>query len=53
MTKVSQASVKYTDHGSKEEHCSNCGHYVNPTTCEVVVGKIRPEGWCERWKAKS
>lgn len=52
MTKVSKESVNYTDQGSPQEHCSNCSHYLNPTTCEVVVGRIRPEGWCKRWTKK-
>lgn len=46
-TKVSQSSVSYTDHGSPTEHCSLCTHYLNPTTCALVVGRIRPEGWCK------
>lgn len=52
MTPASKSSVDYTDNGSKSEHCSICEHYVNPTTCEVVVGRIVPEGWCKRFDLK-
>jgi len=27
-------------------------HYANPTTCKIVVGRIRPEGWCKFFKEK-
>jgi High potential iron-sulfur protein len=50
MIKQSKESTDYTNSGSKTEHCSNCTHYLNPTTCEVVVGKIVPGGWCKLWK---
>lgn len=53
MTKASKESVAYTDSGSSREHCSNCGHYLNPTTCAVVVGRIRPEGWCKRFEKEA
>lgn len=51
-TKVSKESVSYTDSGSPTEHCSLCTHYLNPTTCSRVVGRIRPEGWCELFKKR-
>lgn len=50
--KLSKPSVSYTDSGTDAEHCSICIHYLNPTTCDIVVGRIRPEGWCERFDKK-
>lgn len=48
----SKTTVRYTDdHGASPEQCSKCVHYVNPTTCEIVVGRIRPEGWCNKFEA--
>jgi hypothetical protein len=48
----SKAAVNYTDnHGASNEQCSKCVHYVNATTCEIVVGRIRPEGWCKKFAA--
>lgn len=53
MIKQSKEQVRYTDSGTDAEHCSICTHYLNPTTCEVVVGRIVPRGWCKLFaKAK-
>lgn len=49
---VSKSSVAYTDSGTDAEHCSICTHYLNPTTCKIVAGRIRPEGWCKRFNRK-
>lgn len=47
----SKKSVKYTDnHGKSSEQCSKCRHYVNPTTCEIVAGRINPNGWCKKYE---
>lgn len=51
-TKVSKEFVSYTDSGSPAEHCSLYAHYFNPTTCSRVVGRIRPEGWCELFEKR-
>jgi hypothetical protein len=48
-TRYSKEEADYTDDGSKEEHCSICSHYVNPTTCDIVVGRIAPGGWCKHF----
>lgn len=52
MTKISKEKADYTDHGTPQEHCSICSHYVNPTTCDRVVGRIVPGGWCNQFQAK-
>jgi hypothetical protein len=47
----SKSEVRYIDnHGSSDEQCSKCVHYVNKTTCEIVKGKINPAGWCDKFK---
>lgn len=50
--KQSKEQTDYTPNGSEAEHCSICAHYINPTTCEVVIGRIQPEGWCKLWRKK-
>lgn len=50
QAKLSKEQTKYTDHGSRQEHCSLCEHYVNPTTCDRVVGRITPQGWCNQFE---
>ncbi len=49
--KLSKSDVEYSDdHGSSDEQCSRCAHYVNPTTCRIVAGRINPEGWCNQFE---
>ena len=45
--------VAYTHQGTKEEHCSICVHYVDPTTCGIVRGRISPGGWCKKFHKKA
>jgi hypothetical protein len=52
--KYDKTDVRYTnDHGNSPEQCSKCKHYVNTTTCAIVIGRIRPEGWCRKFERKS
>jgi hypothetical protein len=52
--KFTKAEVEYTDdHGDNREQCAECAHYINPTTCAIVAGRIRPEGWCARFEARA
>lgn len=51
--RFSKDSVKYTDSGTDAEHCSICTHYLNPTTCAIVVGRIVPRGWCEKFEKQT
>jgi hypothetical protein len=44
---VSQTEADYTDHGTKQEHCAICRHYLNRNACEIVAGHIQPQGWCK------
>jgi hypothetical protein len=50
--KASKQSVHYSQ-GMKTRHCGICQHFQPPHSCEVVEGKIDPEYWCEKFKAKS
>ena len=44
---------KYQDkpgpHGQK---CSGCRLFRPPAACQVVTGKISPNGWCIAWVKK-
>jgi hypothetical protein len=51
--KYSKKSVDYTDdHGTSSEQCSKCVHYILGKACEIVEGRILPEGWCNQFKRK-
>ncbi|MBU2755418.1 iron oxidase [Acidithiobacillus sp. CV18-2] len=51
-SKESKASVQYQDHPYKQDHCSLCQHFIPGATpkaigsCQVVAGKVSPEGYC-------
>jgi hypothetical protein len=43
--------VRYTDdHGSSNEQCSKCKYFEHPRSCEIVIGAIKPGGWCNKYK---
>jgi hypothetical protein len=44
---VSKTEADYTDHGTQQEHCAICRHYLNRNSCEIVTGHVRPQGWCK------
>lgn len=50
MIRETKEAVAYIDeHGSSDEQCSKCVYFVDATTCEIVIGKINPNGWCRRF----
>jgi hypothetical protein len=49
-TKLSKSAVKYVDdHGASSERCAKCVHYLGRAACQIVAGRIDPEGWCNRF----
>lgn len=52
MTKYSKHTVSYEPKARGADHCAVCSHYLNRTTCEIVEGKIAPEGWCKKFYRK-
>jgi len=50
MIQRHKEQVSYTDHGTKAEHCSICTHFIGPATCEVVLGRVSPQGWCNQFR---
>ena len=48
-SKLAKSVVKYTDKGTKKEHCFICEYFKKPSSCELVHGKINPEGWCNKF----
>ena len=51
MKPYSKYQVKYEPEASNpKEHCSICEHWLGKNQCEIVVGKINPEGWCKEFK---
>ena len=49
--KLSKASTHYTDDaGAKHDKCRICKHFQKPDSCEIVLGKISPKGWCTEFE---
>ena len=49
QTKLSQAIAKYQDTPKDGNQCSTCSRFVAPSSCQIVVDPIKPEGWCQFW----
>ena len=44
--KLSQRVVAYQDHPDGEKRCDRCTHFQPPEACQIVLGTIRPDGYC-------
>lgn len=51
-TKVMQAMAAYQTSPKGEAKCGTCGHYLTPSSCELVEGQIIPDGWCKFYAQK-
>jgi hypothetical protein len=50
--KLSKSSVMYQDKPKNGQKCSGCTHFVAPASCQIVEGKISPNGWCGAYAPK-
>ena len=46
LLKISQSAVGYQDHPNGEKRCSECVHFLPPSSCNRVDGMISPQGYC-------
>ena len=46
---MTKDAAGYTDKASGERRCGGCGMYHDNRTCDLVDGRISPEGWCRHW----
>jgi hypothetical protein len=44
--KISAAAVGYQDHPNGDKQCSECVHFLPPSSCKIVEGTISPHGYC-------
>jgi High potential iron-sulfur protein len=49
---VPQNLVGYQDHPHGNQRCDNCAQFQPPSSCKVVAGVIKPEGWCKVYVKK-
>ena len=52
-TMVTKAFANHQDYAIGSHHCALCVHFRMPHSCEVVSGKINPNGVCRFFKAKA
>lgn len=50
--KISKAAAHYQLHPHRSQHCGICEHFRPPGSCEVVAGRIVPNGWCRHFEAR-
>jgi hypothetical protein len=51
--KLSQKDAEYQPTPKNGQSCANCQHFIPPSSCKLVKGKISPNGWCDFWGAKT
>jgi len=44
--KIAQKLVQYQEKPKGPQECDNCLHFVAPSSCKMVEGKISPHGHC-------
>ena len=44
--KISAGAVGYQDHPNGDKQCSECVHFLPPSSCKIVEGTISPHGYC-------
>ena len=52
QTKIAQKLVQYQEKPKGPQECDNCLHFVPPSSCKMVAGKINPKGWCQLYAPK-
>ena len=52
QAKIVQKLVQYQEKPKGPQECDNCLHFVAPSTCKMVDGKINPKGWCQLYAPK-
>ena len=50
--KIAPKLVQYQEKPKGPQECDNCLHFVAPSSCKMVEGKINPKGWCSLFAPK-
>jgi hypothetical protein len=50
--KVAPKLVQYQEKPKGTQECDGCLHFVAPSSCKMVEGKINPKGWCALFAPK-
>ena len=52
-TKLPPAAVGYQSHPMGRARCDNCSQWESPSSCKVVTGVLKPDGWCSLYGPKA
>ena len=52
QVKIAPKLVQYQETPKGPQECDNCLHFVAPSSCKMVEGKINPKGWCQLYAPK-
>jgi len=44
--------VNFQHPAKGEDHCGSCVHYRGGDRCEIVIGIVKRDDWCSRWKER-
>ena len=50
--KVAPKLVQYQEKPKGTLECDHCLHFIAPSSCKMVEGKINPKGWCALFAPK-
>ena len=52
QSKIAPKLVQYQEKPKGPQECDNCLHFVAPSSCKMVEGKINSKGWCQLYAPK-
>lgn len=52
LGRFTKAASHYMNHPNGAQRCAGCRHFQPPGSCEVVMGHVRPGGWCKWFRAR-
>jgi hypothetical protein len=53
LTKLLKSTVRFEHPAKGARHCGQCKYFqAKVGRCEIVVGVIEAQDWCEHWEAK-
>jgi hypothetical protein len=50
INRFTKGASRYMNHPNGDRRCAGCMHFRPPGSCEVVMGRISPHGWCKWWR---
>jgi hypothetical protein len=51
--KMTQKDAEYQPTPKNGQSCAKCQLFRPPTGCQVVLGKVSPQGWCTFFQTKT